>query len=245
MDYTELLSLLAIGFVAQIVDSAIGMAFGTLSSALLLSIGFPPTLISPTIHTAEIFSGGASAYAHYRLKNIDVALIKKLALPAVIGAGLGAFLMLQFDAAILKIIMSCYFVIAGMLILIKTLGRENIIFIKIKREILGFGGGFLDAFVGAGWGEFVSTGLILRNFDIKKTVGSLNCVEFLITLTASTFFFISAVTIDWYAVLYLAIGGIMGAFIGARLCQYMPIKPLTLAVGFVIMILGLKNFWQF
>src|SRR2546421_7858063 len=45
-----------IGFLAQLVDGALGMAFGVISTTAMLSMGMPPAQASAIVHTAEIFT---------------------------------------------------------------------------------------------------------------------------------------------------------------------------------------------
>ncbi len=46
-------------------------------------------------------------------------------------------------------------------------------------------GGLRRAAGGGGWGLIVATNLIARGNDVRKTVGSVNALEFFITLAAS------------------------------------------------------------
>lgn len=236
---------LLIGFAAQLVDSTLGMAFGTLSSSLLLAIGFPPQALSATVHVAEIFSGGASALSHYRLKNIDLALIKKLALPAVLGAVMGAGLVSFVSNAALKPFIAGYFVLIGMVVMIKVFAPNLIGLLKVKTRSLGFLGGFLDAFGGAGWGEVVSSGLVLKGRDVRTAVGSLNVVEFIITATISLVFLMTIGITHWQAALMVALGGMCAAPLGAYACKRVPAKPLMFGVGLVIVLVGLKTLLGF
>jgi uncharacterized membrane protein YfcA len=238
--YTELAIYALIGFIAQLVDSAIGMAFGSLSSSLLLIYGLPPQSLSATVHMAEIFGGSASAISHWRMKNIDFSLIKKLVGPAIIGAILGALLVTQFDNQTIKPWLGLYFVIIGIVIIIKTISPALIRMIKTHREILGFFGGFFDAFGGAGWGEFVSSGLLLRGHDVRNAVGSLVTVEFIVSLTVSIIFFSTIGISNWPAIVALAFGAIIAAPLGAWICKKAPVKLLTFSVGSVITMIGIK-----
>ncbi|MCB1563511.1 MAG: sulfite exporter TauE/SafE family protein [Alphaproteobacteria bacterium] len=238
----DLLLYALIGFIAQLVDSSLGMAFGSLSSSLLLSAGFPPHSLSATVHTAEIFGGGAATISHWRIKNIDMDLFKKLAFPAVIGAILGILLVTHFDNETLKPWLGLYFMIIGSLVVIKTLRPSLIRTIKTHRTTLGFIGGFLDAFGGAGWGEFVSSGLLLRGHEVRSAVGSLVAAEFAVSLTVSLVFFSTAGIAHWPAILALSIGAITAAPLGAIICKKVPRIPLMLGVGTVIILVGLKTF---
>lgn len=230
-----------IGFVAQLVDSSLGMSFGALSSSLLLMAGLPPQSLSATVHAAEIFGGSAAAASHWKLGNIDVSTIKKLALPALVGAILGALLVTRFDNETLRPLIGLYFAGIGIVIIVKTLFPSFISLIRTRREVLGFFGGFLDAFGGAGWGEFVSSGLLLRGFDIRKIIGSLIAVELMLAVTVTIIFFSTTGLTLWPVIISLSLGAVLAAPLGAWVCKTVPAKPLTLCVGTLVTLIGLKT----
>ncbi len=238
---TDLILYALIGFTAQLVDSTLGMAFGSLSSSLLLSMGLPPQSLSATVHMAEIFGGGASALSHWRIKNIDKTLLKKLALPAILGAIIGALLITQFDNQTLKPWLGLYFLLIGTAIITKALYPSIIRIIKTHREILGFIGGFLDAFGGAGWGEFVSSGLLLRGQEVRTAIGSIVIVEFMVAVIVSVIFYSTVGITHWPIIISMALGAIAAAPLGAWACKTAPARPLTFFVGILIALIGLKT----
>lgn len=240
----EIILYIAIGFVAQFVDSAIGMAFGTLTSTLLLLAGIPLQTLSATVHTTEIFGGGAAALSHWRLGNIDRELLKKLALPALIGAIFGTLLLTLFSNEGLKPWLGLYFMLIGAVIVTKGIKPDWIAPIHIHRRILGFFGGFLDAFGGAGWGEFVSSGLILRGFEIRNSVGSMVAVEFMVSVMVTIVFAGTVGIGNWHIIFALAGGAIVAAPLGAWACKVAPAGPLKIVVGIIIALIGLKTLLQ-
>lgn len=237
----DILIYILIGFIAQLADSSLGMAFGTLSSSLLLAYGFPPKALSATVHMAEIFSSGASTLSHYRLKNIDKDLFKKLSVPAVLGTIIGTVLVIYFPGDSIKPWISGYFSLIGFVIVVKSLCPSLIRPVKVGVAPVGFLGGFFDAFGGAGWGEFVSSGLVLQGKEVRTAVGSLNAVEFLITIIISVIF-ISTIGINhWHVIGAVAGGGMIAAPLGALICKKIPAKWLMLAVGLAVTILGIRS----
>ncbi len=237
----DLAPYILIGFIAQFVDSAIGMAFGTLTSTLLLLAGIPPQTLSATVHTAEVFGGSAAAFSHWRLGNIDREIFRKLALPALIGAALGTLLLTQFSSENLKPWLGLYFTIIGAVIVTKGLKPDWIAPIHIHRRFLGFIGGFLDAFGGAGWGEFVSSGLILRGFEIRNAVGSMVAVEFIVSVMVAIVFAGTVGIGNWPVIFALAAGAFAAAPLGAWACKVAPAKPLKIVVGITIALIGAKT----
>lgn len=157
------------------------------------------------------------------------------------GALLGAFLVTQFDNDALVIWLGVYFIIIGTTVILKTLRPSFIRLINTRREILGFIGGFLDAFGGAGWGEFVSSGLLLRGYEVRKVIGSLVTVEFIIAVAVSVVFYNTIGIKYWPQIIALSLGAIAAAPIGALICQKVSVVPLTLLVGCVVVFIGIKT----
>lgn len=237
----DLILYAAIGFVAQLVDSMLGMAFGSLSSGLLLSAGFPPQALSATVHMAEIFGGGAATIAHWRIGNLDITLLKKLAVPAIVGAVLGTLLVTQINNEMLKPLLGLYFLVIGIVIVLKAVRPSIIRVLNIHRSTLGFIGGFLDAFGGAGWGEFVSSGLLLRGHAVRSAIGSLVAAELMVAITVSVIFYSTIGIVHWDAIIALALGAVVAAPLGAWLCKKIPVVPLTVLVGMLIAVIGFKT----
>ena len=94
----ELLAVVGIGFAAQVIDGALGMAFGVVSTSAMLALGMPPAQASAVVHTAEIFTTGASAASHIYHRNVDWRLVTRLGIAGVAGAVLGAWVLSNVDA---------------------------------------------------------------------------------------------------------------------------------------------------
>src|SRR5262249_54318408 len=94
---TEFVLLLAIGFVAQLVDGTLGMAYGVMSNAALRAMGLPPAHASALVHTAEVFTTGASAASHIYHRNVDWRMVARLGVTGVLGAILGAWILSNIE----------------------------------------------------------------------------------------------------------------------------------------------------
>jgi hypothetical protein len=172
---------IAAGFAAQLIDGALGMAYGVSCNSLLLGFGIPPALASASIHTAEVFTTGVSGLSHLLLRNVNRRLLLKIAIPGVIGSAAGAFLISNvFDGGIIKPVISGYLLLMGVLILRKSLSKTEIVpqTRTGKVSFLGLAGGFFDAIGGGGWGPIVTTNLIHRGNTPKQTIGTVNTAEF-------------------------------------------------------------------
>ncbi len=231
------------GFLAQLVDGALGMGYGVTSATILLSAGVNLSAISGSIHTAEIFASGASGYSHYKFGNVNKKLFKILVIPGVIGAILGAILLAKFGdthAQYLRPVMAAYTLFLGLRILLNAF-REQ----KITKKFKNYGplagvGGFLDSFGGGGWGPIVTTTLITKGRSPKYVIGSVSLTEFFVTMaSAFTFFTILGVS-HWQVIVALIIGGLVAAPIAAKLTGRLPRKSSFILLGLLVIIWSMR-----
>jgi hypothetical protein len=235
-DLAYLLPFIAIGFAAQLVDGALGMAFGVISNTLLVGVlGVPPALASQRVHVVECFTTATSGLSHLLHGNIDKRLFFRLLVPGVIGGVAGAYLLTQLDADVVKPFVLLYLTGIGLYLL-----ARGIFYPPRTREAkyvapLGLIGGFLDAAGGGGWGPVVTSNLLIQGADPRKVVGTVNTVEFFLTLTISAAFIWHLGIADVAgATLGLLIGGVAAAPIGAWAAKHFPAKTMLILVGVVL-----------
>jgi uncharacterized protein len=231
------------GFLAQLVDGATSMGYGVTSAIVLMSANVSPASISGSIHTAEMFASGASGYSHYKFGNVNKKMFKLLLIPGVIGAVLGAVLLVKFGEthiSYIRPIMAVYTLFLGIKIFINAFKKTN-----VKKKFKHYGwlagvGGFLDSFGGGGWGPIVSATLITKGRTPRFVVGSVSLTEFFVTV-ASAFTFFTLIGIQHLQViLALVIGGFIAAPIAARLQGKLPRKASFILLGTVVVIWSLK-----
>lgn len=232
---------LAIGFAAQLVDGALGMAYGVVASSLLLGMGVPPAITSATVHTAECFTTGTSALSHHAFGNIDKSLFRRLLLPAVLGAGVGAYLLASVDGDAFKPWIAAYLLVIGAVIVVKAFRDFPPRRVTSHLRPLGFFGALIDAIGGGGWGPIVASNLLARGNEFRLTVGSVNAVEFFVTLTASAVFLVTLGLGHWDVILGLAAGGVLAAPFGAWLVKRIRPRPMLVFVGLVVIALGART----
>ncbi|GIV84907.1 MAG: UPF0721 transmembrane protein [Candidatus Roseilinea sp.] len=230
-----------VGFAAQMVDGALGMAYGTVASSLLITLGVPPALSSATVHTAECFTTGASAIAHRAFGNWDKHLVRRLVGPAILGAVLGALMLSYLPGEALRPYVALYLLIMGLVIIGKAFRRIPPSAATERLGTLGFIGAFLDAVGGGGWGPIVATTLISRGNHVRTAIGSTNAVEFCVTLAASATFVATLNFNHWTAVIGLALGGLPAAPLAAWLTKRLPLRPLMVTVGLIVVALSLRT----
>lgn len=237
----DFLLYVAIGFAAQIVDGALGMAYGVTASSLLLGFGVPPAVSSATVHAAECFTTGTSALSHHAFGNVDRRLFRRLLLPGVVGAAAGAYLLTSIDGDAIRPWVAGYLLLVGVVIVIKAFRNFPPRDVTSHLAPLGFFGALIDAIGGGGWGPIVGSNLLARGNEFRITVGSVNAVEFFVTLTASLVFLLTLGLGHWPIVLGLALGGVVAAPAGAWLVRYVRPRPMLVVVGLVVIALSLRT----
>jgi uncharacterized membrane protein YfcA len=235
IDITALLPFIAVGFAAQLVDGALGMAFGVISNTLLVAVlGVSPAVASQRVHLVECFTTATSGISHLLHGNIDKRLFFRLLIPGVIGGVLGAYVISTGGDA-LKPYVLAYLTGIGVYLLVRGLLYPP----KVREAKfiapLGLLGGFLDAAGGGGWGPVVTSNLLIQGADPRKVVGTVNAVEFFLTLTVSAaFIYHLGVGAVAGATLGLLIGGIAAAPLGAWAAKHFPPKTMLILVGTVL-----------
>lgn len=234
------------GFIAQMIDGALGMAYGVTASTFLLAAGVTPAAISASVHTSEIFTSGVSGYMHLRFGNVNKKLFKTVVIPGVIGAALGAYVLVGLEqySGFIKPAVAVYTAVLGILIIRKAIAPK-----QKKKKLTRVGwlawfGGTMDSIGGGGWGPIVSSTLIASGRHPRYTIGSVNLAEFFISLASSlTFFSLIGITY-WQVIIGLILGGMIAAPIAAHLSTRLPIKTMMILVGAVVILVSLRNIYS-
>ncbi len=229
------------GFAAQLIDGALGMAYGITATSLLLSFGVTPAAASATVHAAECFTTGASAISHHAFGNVNRALFRRLLLPGILGAITGAYILSNFPGHRIRPFIAGYLLLMGVTIVIKAFREFPPRSVTSHLAPLGFVGALIDAMGGGGWGPIVASNLITRGNEARQAIGSVNAVEFFVTLAASVTFIVTLGVTNWPIVLGLALGGVLGAPFGAWACKRLPIRGLMVLVGGLIVALSVRT----
>jgi uncharacterized membrane protein YfcA len=234
-----------IGFAAQMVDGALGMAFGQISSTLLIAMGVPPAAASAGVHTAETFTTAVSGISHVAHRNVDWRLFFRLVVPGVIGGVLGAYVLTSVDAGVAKPFVLAYLTGLGLYLFYRGVMHRHTE--KTPRIVspLGLIGGFLDAAGGGGWGGIVTSNLLVQGSNPRKTIGSVNTAEFFLTVTISATFI---ATLGWQAfttaTLGLLIGGVCAAPFGAWIAKRVNADTLLTFVGALLTIVSVYGLYR-
>ena len=224
-----------VGFAAQLVDGALGMAFGVISTTLFVTLGVPPALASASVHTVECFTTGVSGISHMVQRNVDWKMLSRLAVPGVLGAVLGAYVLTQIDAATVKPFILAYLSGIGVYLIWRGFRYPPEHSPPKIVEPLGLAGGFLDAAGGGGWGPVVTGNLLVQGAEPRRVIGTVNTAEFLVTVSASATFIAA---LGWQAfsaaTVGLLIGGVVAAPFAAVVARHTNPKVLLALVGTVL-----------
>lgn len=239
----------AVGFAAQIVDGALGMAFGVIASTLLLSLGTPPAVASASVHAAKVFTGTASALSHLAHGNIRWSLFWPLALGGVIGGMVGGVFLTSVDGDLIKPWVLGWLALMGLIILVRSTREIRLRHMAIRGAVpLGLVGGFLDALGGGGWGPTVTTTLVSAGEPPRQAVGTGNAAEAVVAAAVSTTFVVALASGHWRdlddlwrygtSVAGLIGGGVLAAPLAARIARILPVQPFAWLIGLVIVLLA-------
>lgn len=241
----QILLFVLVGFLAQMIDGTLGMAYGVSATTFLLTMGVSPSIASASVHAAEVVTTGISGLSHFRLGNVDKYLASRLVIPGVIGAILGGYILVSIPGDTIKPYISAYLLVMGAFILFRAF-RQNAEHREVRTHLvpLGLIGGFLDAIGGGGWGPVVVSTLVARGNHPRFSIGSVNLSEFFVALAASVTFVLTIGLSYWQAIVGLALGGAIAAPIAAYVCKRAPTRALMFLVGVLIVLLSIRTLYM-
>lgn len=239
MDYAQFFIFVGAGLLAQLVDGALGMAYGLVSSTILLALGLPPAVASATVHTAEVVTTGASGASHLWFGNVRQALFWQLAIPGAIGGILGAYFLASVPGETIRPFINAYLLILGVMVLLRAYGKRLSRHQVQHSGVLGFFAGLLDAIGGGGWGPLATSTLLARGGAVRSTIGSVNAAEFVVTTCIAATFAWHVGIDHWTIVLGLLTGGVIAAPAAAWLVKHLPERVVMTAVGGLIVLISL------
>lgn len=247
----DFLIFVAVGFFAQLIDGALGMGYGVISSVVLLASGVPPAHTSASVHAAKLFTTAASGASHIAHGNVERRLFLLLAAAGVVGGIVGALVLVNVQGNSIRPFVFGYLMIMGFVIMWRGL------MLPVARTVsnnlvvpLGAAGGFLDAIGGGGWGPVVTSSLIGAGAPPRFVVGTVNAAEFIVTCAVVAAFIATFFAGVWQessgimnhatAVAGLVIGGLPAALVAGWLLKKAPRKPMMVAVG--LLVIGLSAY---
>lgn len=237
----KLLLYIGVGFLAQMVDGALGMAHGVISTTFLLNLGISPVSASAGVHTTKVFTTLASGLSHWKFGNVERQLVERLAIPGIAGGVAGAVALSALPGESIKPFVALYLVLMGLRILARALRRPSGTARPVHVVPLGLAGGFFDAIGGGGWGPIVTSTMVANGYAPRYAIGSVNMAEFFVA-AAQTFTFVLTIHLThWEIIAGLIIGGLLAAPLAAFSVRHIPVRPLMGFVGLLIIALSLRT----
>jgi uncharacterized membrane protein YfcA len=255
----ELVIVFLAGFAASLVDGALGMGFGPTSSSILLGTGLSPAAISTTVNLAKVATGITAAIAHWRFDNIDLRLVRRLAVPGCLGALIGVTVLANVDGDRLKPMLSALLIVMALRILLRFSRALPVTILDEEPEpgaednegrgyadrgtaVVAAAGGVTNGLVGA-WGPVVTPFLLHRGLAPRFAIGSVNTAEVAVAIVASGSLLASVGGggIDIGVVLAMLAGGVLAAPLAAWVIRFLPARALGVAVGGLLLVTNIRE----
>jgi uncharacterized membrane protein YfcA len=231
-----------VGLLAQLVDGALGMAFGVTATTVMLSFGIAPAQASAMTHIAEMFTTAASGLSHWWHGNVDWRIARRIAVPGVVGGVLGATILANVDGRFVAPVVTIYLALMGILILARALRAFTAIAPTMRgMPAVGFVGGLMDAIGGGGWGPIVTSTLVGTGHVPRYVIGSVNLTEFFVTIATSMTLIVTLGLSDLTNVIPLILGGMVSAPFAGYLVKVIATRWLMLMVGVLILLLSVRS----
>lgn len=238
-----------VGFLAQLVDGALGMAYGVTSASLLMAAGYSAVVASASVHLAEVGACLASGAAHWRFGNVSRRVVILMGIPGAVGAFAGAVFLTRLPAATAKPVVAGFLFCLGVYVLLRFTCRpmrkaaERHLPWFVLTPLGGFAG-FMDAVGGGGWGPIGTPALMASGrLEPRKVVGSVDTAEFMVAVAASIGFFVSlsSESLQWQLVAPMLVGGLIAAPIAAWVVRILNPRLLGAVVGGLILLVNART----
>jgi uncharacterized protein len=239
---TDFLTSAVIGALAQLVDGALGMAYGVTSAAMLLALGIPPAMASASVHYAETLTCGASGISHLLAGNVLKKLFWALVVPGAIGATAGAYVVSHVPALWMKLALTPYLIGMGLFLLLRPHRRQHLHedTPAVSRP-LGLVAGFADAVAGGGWSALTVPTLVARGVRPRMVIGTVHLAKCVVSAVASISFFVHVGFPHGASVAGLIVGGVVAAPLSALLARRMPPRVATVLAALAVLAIGINN----
>ncbi len=242
---SELLVFIAVGALAQLVDGALGMAYGVTSAGLLMGLGMPPIVASASVHYAETFTCGASGVSHLLAGNVRRPLFLALAIPGALGALLGVLVAIHIPPAWMRTLLAPYLLGMGLFLLVRsTRSPGERTDVPRGSAAMGLFAGMVDAIGGGGWSALTISILLARGLPPRLVIGSVHLAKCVVSIAASASFLLAIGASHLSAVAGLIIGGVLAAPFGALFVRRMPARATTVLAGTAVLALGINNMFH-
>lgn len=230
-------------FACELIDSGLGMGYGTILTPTLLFLGYATEDIVPTVLLSELLSGSAAAFFHNEIKNVELGIRGKDFLPAallaggsVIGVVGGVLLAVNLPKDVLKMMIGCIILTSGLFVIL--ISRRIIVYRHWKMILLSAVASFNKAISGGGYGPLVTSGQILSGVQGKCAVGITSLAEAFTCLFASLLFLAQGGSINWTLCIPMCAGALISVPFSVFAINQSREEHLKMLIGVVTMAMG-------
>jgi len=245
--YTIYTIMIGMAFIMEIVDSSLGMMYGTLLSPILIGLGFEPLYVVPAILISQSIGGMSGTAAHHKFKNADfngatrdMKVALAMIIPGLLVVGLGVFMAVSLPKLWIKSYIATVVIIMSVL----CLAPFQYKFAWWKQYVIGILAAFNKAMTGGGFGPVTSTGGIIGGLTAKVSIATTTFAEVWICMAAFIVYVFMKPTVDISMVITLTIGAAFGGFIGPYISSIVNHRKLRMAIGWLGIGSGIWLFWK-
>ena len=260
----ETIILIVLGaFACELIDSSLGMMYGTILSPVLIITGFSPTVVVPSILFSQAIAGFIAAVMHHRLDNAEfnvesgimerlrdlgyIETFKKSVTPdlkvvfavtvlGVVATVIAALTAINIPKVALKTYIGVLVLVMGVILLLKSK------FTFSWKKIFGIGiiSAFNKGMSGGGFGPIVTSGQIVSGRKIKNSIGATTLAEAPICIAGFLTYLIRNGMPTWNLVWLLTGGAVVGAIIGPFITMsFKSERKIKIGLGILVTILGI------
>ncbi|MGC8730610.1 MAG: sulfite exporter TauE/SafE family protein [Candidatus Micrarchaeia archaeon] len=214
--------LLVLGFVLGLIDTAIGMGYGTIGTPVLLIAGIPSFLAVPAILFSQTMEAMVGAFGHARLKNLDlkrgskdIDILIRLSCFGIGGTIIAVLVAINIPKVYVTIYIGLLVIAMGIIMIMKSRMK----FSWEKVDIISFISGFNKAISGGGYGPIATTGLVAAGHAPKNSIAITLLSVVIINITAFFVYMASHLIVDYLVPICLSVGAVAGAFFGPLIAR--------------------------
>lgn len=246
------LAVIILAFFCELIDSTLGMGYGTTLTPVLMLFGFGPLAIVPCVLLSELITGVTAGLVHHKVGNVSfklgsvhlkIAIV--LAACSIVGATIAVFVAINIPKLWLNSYIGLMVLGMGVVILL-TLNKD---FRFSWKKIIGLGSiaAFNKGMSGGGYGPVVTGGQVLSGVKGNNAVGITSLAEGLTCVVGVIVYAVSPETINWGLAPSLIIGALLSVPFAAYIVKKLPTRTLKITIGTLTLTLGLvtliKVFW--
>jgi uncharacterized membrane protein YfcA len=232
-----------LAFFCELVDSTLGMGYGTTLTPVLLLLGYEPIEIVPAVLLSEFVTGVLAGLFHHEFGNADLRpgtrdfrITSVLTALSVLGVLLAVSVAVSVPPWVVKLYIGGLVTTVGLVILKNH--RRHVAFSWPRIAGLGFLAAFNKGISGGGYGPIVTGGQVLAGVRGRSAVGIASLAEGITSAVGVLVYLLSGVSVPWHLAPSLLLGAVFSTPLAAYVVSRVPAGRLTLTIGGLSTALG-------